>query len=137
MRPHFSALHFLAPVQGAFAIAQVELLRENPQHPRKDDYVKPKSRNAFSFRISGRTSSRMAIFSKSVSQRSGAISGLSEPNSTLCLSKVFAYYVSLGRRGIGKKSDGPPPRRKDTVHQAVVQPRLSMDRWLGGAGNNG
>jgi hypothetical protein len=54
MKPHFSTLHFLAPVQGAFAIAQVKLLRENPQHPRKDDYVKPKSRNAFSFRISGR-----------------------------------------------------------------------------------
>jgi len=44
--------------------------------------------------------------------------------------------VSLRRCGIGKKSDAPPPRRKDTVHQAVVQPRLSMDRWLGGSGNN-
>ena len=32
-------------------------------------------RAAFSFRIRGRTSSRMAIFSKSASQRSGVISG--------------------------------------------------------------
>ncbi len=37
--------------------------------------LNPNSRSAFSFKISGRTSSRIAIFSKSASQRSGAISG--------------------------------------------------------------
>jgi hypothetical protein len=34
MRPHFSALLFL-PVEGSFAIAQVKIIREDPQHPRK------------------------------------------------------------------------------------------------------
>ena len=38
-------------------------------------YASPNSRIAFSLRINGRASSRMAIFSKSASQRSGAISG--------------------------------------------------------------
>jgi hypothetical protein len=33
MRPHFSVLHFLLPVQGSFAIAQIEILRENTPHP--------------------------------------------------------------------------------------------------------
>ena len=35
----------------------------------------PNNRTAFSFRISGRTSSLMPIFSKSASQRSGVING--------------------------------------------------------------
>lgn len=39
----------------------------------RSNYDSPNNRSAFSFRISGRTSSRMAIFSKSASQRSGAI----------------------------------------------------------------
>lgn len=34
-----------------------------------DDYVTSKSRNAFSFRINGRTSSRMAIFSLLAARR--------------------------------------------------------------------
>jgi hypothetical protein len=36
---------------------------------------KPNSRAAFSFRISGRTSSRIAVFSRSAIQRSGVIHG--------------------------------------------------------------
>jgi hypothetical protein len=38
-------------------------------------YFKPNRRTAFSFRMSGRTSSRIGSFSKSASQRSGVNSG--------------------------------------------------------------
>ena len=45
-------------------------------HPSRASYpFNPNSLSAFSFRIRGRTSSRMAIFSKSASQRSGVIKG--------------------------------------------------------------
>ena len=39
------------------------------------NYFNPSNRTAFSFRISGRTSSRIGSFSKSASQRSGVSNG--------------------------------------------------------------
>jgi hypothetical protein len=36
------------------------------------------------------------------------------PLDSVCLHTAF--YVSLRRRGIGKKSDVPPPRRKGTFN---------------------
>jgi hypothetical protein len=49
----------------------------------------PSSRTAFSFSTSGRTSSLIGSCSKSASQRSGVMSGKSDPNSILCLSMLF------------------------------------------------
>ena len=50
----------------------------------------PRSRIAFSFRISGRTSSRIGSSAKSASQRSGVMKGKSEPKSTFSRRRVFA-----------------------------------------------
>ena len=55
--------------------------------------------------MSGRTSGLMSIFSKSASQRSGVISGKSEPKSTLFLSCVFAYWISWGAKYFGDQPD--------------------------------
>ncbi len=49
-----------------------------------------RSLTALSFRMSGRTSSLMSIFSKSASQRSGEIIGQSEPNNILSFNNVLA-----------------------------------------------
>ena len=51
---------------------------------------KPRSLSAFSFRISGRTSGLMSSLSKSLIQRSGLMTGQSEPNSTLCFRSELA-----------------------------------------------
>ena len=52
--------------------------------PRRSSFI------AFSLRMSGRTSGLMSSVSKSRSQRSGLITGQSEPNSILCRSSEFA-----------------------------------------------
>jgi len=48
------------------------------------------------------------------------------PLHSVCLHTAF--YVSLRRRGIGKKSDVPPPRRKGTTFRAKL--RLMVRRIL-------
>src|SRR5450756_308367 len=63
------------------------------------------SLTAFSFMISGRTSALIGSFSKSSSQRSGEITGLSVPNRTLCLSSVLAYCTSCGGKYFGDQPD--------------------------------
>ena len=69
--------------------------QRQPRRARADDadlrpHRRPSSRAAFSFRISGRTSSLNSACSKSFSQRSGVISGKSEPKRTRSRSCVFA-----------------------------------------------
>ena len=61
----------------------IEIASESP-------YANFNSFAALSFKISGRTSSLMLIFSKSASQRSGDIIGQSEPKSILCFNSVLA-----------------------------------------------
>ena len=63
------------------------------------------SRFAFSFRISGRTSSLKPASAKSLSQRSGVISGKSLPNSIRSLSRVLAYCTSCGGKYFGLQPD--------------------------------
>src|ERR1700740_482797 len=67
--------------------------------------AKPKSLIAFSFRISGRTSGLMSSLSKSLNQRSGRMTGQSEPNSTLCFNNVFAYLTRIGGKYLGDQPD--------------------------------
>ena len=67
--------------------------------------AKPRSLIAFSFRISGRTSGLMSSFSKSLNQRSGRMTGQSEPNSTLCFNNVFAYLTRIGGKYLGDQPD--------------------------------
>src|ERR1700722_4632835 len=67
--------------------------------------AKPKSLIAFSFRISGRTSGLMSSFSKSLSQRSGRITGQSEPNSTLWRNNVLAYLTRIGGKYFGDQPE--------------------------------
>jgi hypothetical protein len=47
----------------------------------------------------------MAIFSKSAIQRSGLISGKSEPKSILCFSSVLAYWISVGEKYLGDQPE--------------------------------
>src|SRR6516162_3586882 len=67
--------------------------------------AKPRSLIAFSFRISGCTSGLMSSFSKSLNQRSGRMTGQSEPNSTLCFNNVFAYLTRIGGKYLGDQPD--------------------------------
>src|SRR5262249_53032738 len=67
--------------------------------------AKPRSLTAFSFRISGRTSGLMSSLSKSLNQRSGRMTGQSEPNSTLCFNKLFAYLTRIGGKYLGDQPD--------------------------------
>lgn len=61
-----------------------------PERPALQGVVRPSSRAALSFRIFGRTAGLTSSWSKSASQRSGVISGKSEPNSTLSCSSELA-----------------------------------------------
>lgn len=81
----FSAYLVLKPVRRPWNGA--------PGYARRDGLraYSPNNRIAFSFSTSGRTSSLMAIFSKSAIHRSGVISGKSDPNSIFFFSSVFAY----------------------------------------------
>ena len=66
---------------------------------------RPNSLLAFSFRMSGRTSSRISMFLKSASHRSGVIAGQSEPNSILCFRSVLAYCTRIGEKYFGDQPD--------------------------------
>jgi len=63
------------------------------------------SRTAFSFMISGRTSGLIGSFSKSAIQRSGRITGLSLPKSTLFFSSVLAYWTSFASKYFGDQPE--------------------------------
>src|SRR6185503_9569224 len=67
----------------------------------RTSFLRPSRRAAFSFRMRGRTSGLIGSFSNSASHRSGRITGLSLPNSTLSLSSEFAYWTSLGSKYLG------------------------------------
>src|SRR2546430_6562679 len=63
------------------------------------------SRAALSFRISGRTLSLISIFSKSESQRSGAIIGQSEPKRTFVFNSVLEYCTRIFGKYFGDQPD--------------------------------
>src|SRR5215218_3789667 len=65
----------------------------------------PSSFFAFSIMIFGRTSSRKGASAKSLSQRSGLITGKSEPNSTLSWSRVLAYWIREGEKYFAEKPE--------------------------------
>jgi hypothetical protein len=70
---------FVAPVSavspvGSWHMCSVTVIVARISHGKRD-HVNPNKRTAFSFRISGRTSSLIAIVAKSASQRSGVIHG--------------------------------------------------------------
>src|SRR6202161_670050 len=69
------------------------------------DVPRPSSLTAFSLRISGFTSGLISSVSKSLNHRSGLITGQSEPNSTLCLSRLFAYLTRIGGKYLGDHPD--------------------------------
>src|SRR3990172_7227311 len=81
-------------------VAEQLIGRASVRHQRR-----PSSRAAFSFRISGRTSSLNGACSKSASQRSGVISGKSEPKRTFVRSCVFAYLTSCGGKYFGDQPE--------------------------------
>src|ERR1700684_1682314 len=69
------------------------------------DAPRPRSLMAFSLRISGFTSGLISSVSKSRNHRSGLMTGQSEPNSTLCLSRLFAYLTRIGGKYLGDHPD--------------------------------
>src|SRR4029453_3082411 len=70
-------------------------------HAPAPDARRPNSFAAFSFMISGRTSSLIAMPSKSFIHRSGVMTGKSEPKSTLCFNSELAYCTSCGGKYFG------------------------------------
>src|SRR3954454_9179019 len=60
---------------------------------------------ALSFKISGRTSSLISIFSKSESHRSGEIIGQSEPNRTFFRSSVLQYWTRIFGKYFGDQPE--------------------------------
>src|ERR1700683_5859504 len=69
------------------------------------DAPRPSSLMAFSLRISGFTSGLISSVSKSLHHRSGLMTGQSEPNTTLCLSRLFAYLTRIGGKYLGDHPD--------------------------------
>src|SRR3954447_11570769 len=68
-------------------------------------WPRPRSRTALSLRILGLTDSLISSFSKSASQRSGLITGKSEPKRTLSRSSELAYWTSCGGKYFGDQPD--------------------------------
>src|SRR5690606_9111792 len=76
---------------------------------------------ALSFMISGMTSSRKPTSAAAAIHLSGWISGKSVPNSILCLSWVFAYWITC----LGKYFGLQPERSMNTLVLCKAIERLS------------